>query len=77
MHSCTHLYTFFSIMVYHRLLNSLSGLFTTVLLIFTGVRKTPLEKEMAAHLSVLAWEIPWTEEPGGLRSMGSKKAGHN
>ena len=30
----------------------------------------PLEKEMAAHSSILAWEIPWTEEPGGLQSMG-------
>ena len=32
----------------------------------------PLEKEMATHSSILAWEIPWTEEPGGLQSMGSK-----
>ena len=31
----------------------------------------PLEKEMATHSSVLAWEIPWTEEPGGQKSMGS------
>ena len=30
----------------------------------------PLEKEMATHSSILAWEIPWTEEPGGLQSMG-------
>ena len=32
----------------------------------------PLEKEMATHSSILAWEIPWTEEPGGLQSMGSQ-----
>ena len=32
----------------------------------------PLEKEMAAHFSVVAWKIPWTEEPGGLQSMGSQ-----
>ena len=32
----------------------------------------PLEKEMAAHSSILAWETPWTEEPGGLQSMGSQ-----
>ena len=32
-----------------------------------------LEKEMATHSYILAWEIPWTEEPGGLRSMGSQK----
>ena len=31
----------------------------------------PLEKEMATHSSILAWEIPWTEEPGGPQSMGS------
>ena len=33
----------------------------------------PLEKEMAAHSSFLAWETPWTEEPGRLQSMGSQK----
>ena len=33
-------------------------------------RDDPLEKEMATHLSILAWEIPWTEELGGLQSMG-------
>ena len=33
-----------------------------------------LEKEMATHFSILAWEIPWTEEPGGLQSMGSQKS---
>ena len=32
----------------------------------------PLEKEMATHSSILAWRIPWTEEPGGLQSMGRK-----
>ena len=34
-------------------------------------REDPLEKEMAPHSSILAWRIPWTEEPGGLQSMGS------
>ena len=34
----------------------------------------PLEKEMATHSSILAWEIPWTEEPGGLQSMWSQKS---
>ena len=33
-----------------------------------------LEKEMATHSSILDWEIPWTEEPGGLQSMGSQKS---
>ena len=38
------------------------------------VRKIPLEKGMATHTSILAWEIPWTEEPVGLQSRGSKKS---
>ena len=37
----------------------------------------PLEKEMATHSSILAWKIPWTEEPGRLQSMGSQRVGHN
>ena len=36
-------------------------------------REDPLEKGMATHSSVLAWEISWTEEPGGLQSMGRKE----
>ena len=37
----------------------------------------PLEKEMAAYSSILAWEIPWTEEPGGLQFMGLQRVGHS
>jgi len=37
-------------------------------------REDPLEKEMAVNSSILAWEIPWTEEPGGLQSMGSQES---
>ena len=37
-------------------------------------RENPLEKEMATHSSILAWEIPRTEEPGGLQTMGSQKS---
>ena len=40
-------------------------------------REDPLEKEMAAHSSILAWKIPWTEEPGRLQSMHSQRVGHN
>ena len=40
-------------------------------------QEDPLEKEMATHSSILVWEIPWTEEPGGLQSMGSQRVGHN
>ena len=47
----------------------------------TGVRsldqEDPLEKKMAIHSSVLAWEIPWTEAPGGLQSMGPQSVRHN
>ena len=37
----------------------------------------PLEKGMATHSSILAWKIQWTEEPGGLQSMGSQRVGHD
>ena len=37
----------------------------------------PLEKEMANHSSILAWKIPWTEEPGGLQSMGLPRVRHD
>ena len=37
----------------------------------------PLEEEMATHSSILVWEIPWAEEPGGLQSMGSHRVRHN
>ena len=40
-------------------------------------QEDPLEKEMATPCSILAWKIPWTEEPGGLQSMGSQRVGHN
>ena len=40
-------------------------------------REDPLEKEMAIHSSILAWKIPWTEEPGRLQSIRSQRVGHN
>ena len=40
-------------------------------------QEDPLEKEVATHSSILAWEIPWTEEPGGLPSMGLHRVGHD
>ena len=40
-------------------------------------QEDPLEKEMATHSSILAWKIPWTEDPGRLQSMGSQRVGHN
>ena len=41
------------------------------------VWEDPLEKEMAIHSSTIAWKIPWTEEPGRLQSMGSRRVGHD
>ena len=47
----------------------------------TGVQSLgqeyPLEKETATHSNILAWKTPWTEEPGGLQSMGFQRVGHN
>ena len=40
-------------------------------------REDPLEKQMTTHSSILAQKIPWTEEPGGLQSMGLQRAGHD
>ena len=40
-------------------------------------QEDPLQKGMATHSSTLAWRIPWTEEPGGLQSMGSQRVGQD
>ena len=40
-------------------------------------QKDPLEKGMATHSSILAWRIPWAEEPGGLQSMALQRVGHD
>ena len=40
-------------------------------------REDPLEKRIATHFSILAWRIPWAEEPGELQSMGSQRVRHN
>ena len=40
-------------------------------------QEDPLEKEMATHSSILAWRIPWTEEPGRLQTMGSQRVKHD
>ena len=54
------------------LLQGLSGLIPV-----TMGWEDPLEEGMATHSSVLAWRIPWTEEPNGLQSMGLPRVGHN
>ena len=40
-------------------------------------QEDPLEKEMATHSNILAWKIPWIEEPGGLQSTGLQRVGHD
>ena len=40
-------------------------------------QEDPLEEEMATHSKILAWKIPWTEEPGGLQSTGSQRVRHD
>ena len=45
--------------------------------VYSLSQEDPLEKEMATHSSILAWEISWTEEPGRLQSMESQGVGHN
>jgi len=40
-------------------------------------QEDPLEKEIKTHSSILVWRIPWTEEPGGLQSMGLQRVGHD
>ena len=40
-------------------------------------QEDPLEKKLATHSSILAWRIPWTEEPGGLQSLGSQRVGQD
>ena len=40
-------------------------------------QEVPLEEEVVTHSSILAWEIPWTQKPGGLRSMGSQRVEHD
>ena len=45
--------------------------------VWSLIWEDPLEKEMATHSSILAWRIPWTEEPGGLQSTGSQRVGHD
>ena len=47
------------------------------MLIWSLGQEDSLEKGMETHSSIIAWRIPWTEETGGLRSIGSQKVGHN
>ena len=55
--------------------DSPNSLKQVAVLFFARAQRVPLEKEMATHSSILAWKIPWTEEPGGLQPMGLQKVG--
>ena len=55
----------------------LQQLLLLLVILFRAILVTVLEKEMATHSSVPAWEIPWTEEPGRLQSSGSQRVGHD
>ena len=53
-----------------------AGTLSLVQILSLGL-EDPLEEGMATHSSILAWRIPWTQEPGGLQSMGSQRVGHD
>ena len=55
----------------------LLGIGDKILFFFFFALPQGMEKAMAPHSSALAWKIPWTEEPGGLQSMGSLRVGHD
>ena len=50
---------------------------TPVMWVQSLSQEDPLEEGMATHSSVLAWRVPWTQEPGGLQSVGLHRVGHN
>ena len=74
-HFCEHFSTPFTNYGHYGDLAAASASF--LLTAFTWQQRRSPGEEMAAHSRVLAWEMPWTEEPGGLQSTGSQRAGHN
>ena len=58
-----------------QMVKTLSAMWETWVQSLSG--EDPLEKEMATQSSILAWRLPWTEEPGGLQPMGSERVGHD
>ena len=69
------LYTF--LLKHHKNNGSQVRCFATLIPDICQYLETFPEKAMATHSSTLAWKIPWTEEPGGLQSMGSRRVGHD
>ena len=59
------------------MVNDIDYLFVCILAIYISSLEKYLEKAMAPHSSILAWKIPWMEEPGRLQSMGSLRVGHD
>ena len=60
-----------------KLWNILIGFLVQIVKTLNIIINKYVEKETATRSSILAWEVPWTEEPGGLQSLGSQRAGHN
>ena len=58
-------------------LNNLPAMQVTWVRYLSTDQEDPLEEEMATHSSILAWKIPWTEEPGGLQFVGLQSVGHD
>ena len=74
---CCQLIYYFPILVFlvAQMVKNLSAVQETWVLSLS--QEDPLEKGMATHFSILAWEIPWTEEPSGVQSMESQRVGHD
>ena len=75
VHTCLHIYLYILGFPGGSVVKNLPAMQETQ--VRSLVQEDPLEKEMAPHSSVLAWRIPWTEEPGGLQSTGSHRVRHD
>ena len=75
MHMCVHIHTYIWASLVTQMVKNLPAM--QEIRVQSLGQEDPLEKGMATQSSILAWRIPWTEEPGGLQSMGSQRVGHN
>ena len=72
---CVHIYTYIWSSLVAQMVKNLPAM--QEIQVQSLGQEVPLEKGMATHSSILAWRIPWTEEPGGPQSMGSQRVGHD
>ena len=72
---CVHIYTYIWASLVAQMVKNLPAM--QEIQVQSLGQEVPLEKGMATHSSILAWRIPWTEEPGGPQSMGSQRVGHD